>query len=41
MASLPPLIIVRIIMYKHALSINIEQNDSWKQATFKSFGRKL
>ena len=39
MASSPPLIIARIyIMYKHALSIYLEQNDSWKQATFKNFG---
>ena len=25
-------------MYKHVLSIYLEQNDSWKQATFKNFG---
>ena len=24
-------------MYKHVLSIYLEQNDSWKQATFKNF----
>ena len=25
-------------MYKHVLIIYQEQNDSWKQATFKNFG---
>ena len=25
-------------MYKHVLSIYLEQNDSWKQATFKNVG---
>ena len=25
-------------MYKHVLSIYLEQNDPWKQATFKNFG---
>ena len=39
MASSPPLIvIVRIYNVKHVLSSYLEQNDSWKQATFKNFG---
>ena len=25
-------------MYKHVLSIYLEQNDAWKQATFTNFG---
>ena len=41
MASSPPLIIVRIYVQCNVLSIYLEQNDFWKQATFKNFGGTL